>query len=380
MLDSGSLLIATAISGLCLSMTTLAFGARRGSFILTWSAGVAIIVVHILMFWLHARDGMLLAGILACTLLPIGAACLYAAARAYAQPVRPLRIVAGISVPYVAVAAPLYAFGYDGISLILQNFLTSTLCVLVGRVYWLHRAEAPRSLSALAGLYGLLAFTFLLCGLVLLNGQQWSLGTAPSNWAEDLNVVVSVLAMTGIGALTLAIDQSRLANRHRTEALTDPLTGLMNRRGLDELHTGRLGARKAVVIFDLDHFKQINDTYGHAIGDEVLRGFADVIRRNTRISDHTIRLGGEEFAVIMNEVMPDQARKVAERIAADFAHERFTPAGMPAFSCTVSAGMAFGDAAAPSLGDVLRRADGALYVAKNSGRNRVETGEWRLVG
>ena len=82
----------------------------------------------------------------------------------------------------------------------------------------------------------------------------------------------------------------------------------------------------------------------------------------------------------MNEVMPDQARKAAERIASAFAEERFTPEGKPAFSCTVSAGIAFGDATEPSLIDVLARADRALYLAKKGGRNRVEAGEWRLVG
>ena len=380
MLDAGSLLIATAISGLCLSLTTLVFGARRGSFVLTWSAGVAIIVAHILVFWLYSREGTLLAGVLACALLPVGVACLYAAARQYGGETQPLRLVMAISVPYVALVPPLFALGHDGIALILQYLVVSALCVLTAHVYWRCRAEAPISLCGLAALYAILGLSFAMCATVLLAGAQWSIGAAPSNWAEELNVIVAVLCMTSIGALTLSIDQSRLASRHRADALTDALTGMMNRRGLDALHGKPFGPRKAVALFDLDHFKRINDTYGHAVGDEVIRRFASIVRQVGRVSDHGVRLGGEEFAVVMNEVMPDQARKVTERIAAAFAEQLFTPEAMPAFSCTVSAGIGFGDATGPSLDDVLARADRALYLAKKGGRNRVETSEWRLVG
>ncbi len=382
MLDAGSLLIATAISGLCLSLTTLVFwlGARGSYFIVTWSAGVAILVLHIVAFWFYARDATPLYGVLSCALLPVGIVCLYAAARQYADEARPVPIILGLSLPYLAIVPAIFAIGFDGVALILQNIFVSVVCGLCAHAYWRRRSDAMASLSALSGLYAILGLSFALCAIVLLAEWQWSLGGAPQNWAEELNVLVSVLCMTSIGALTLSIDQSRLASRNRADALTDPLTGLMNRRGMDAMQTRAFGPRKAVALFDLDHFKQINDTYGHSAGDEVIRRFAVIVRQYGRVSDHAVRLGGEEFAVIMNEVMPDQARKAAERIASAFAEERFTAEGMAAFSCTVSAGIAFGDATEPSLIDVLARADRALYLAKRGGRNRVETGEWRLVG
>jgi diguanylate cyclase (GGDEF)-like protein len=274
---------------------------------------------------------------------------------------------------------PIFAIGFDGVALILQNIVIAVVCGLCAHAYWRRRNDAKASLSALSALYAILGLSFAICAIVLLVERQWSLGGAPENWAEEVNVVVAVLCMTSIGALTLSIEQSRLASRNRADALTDPLTGLLNRRGLDAMQARSFGPRKALVLFDLDHFKRVNDSFGHAVGDEVIRRFADVVRQYGRVSDQSVRLGGEEFAIIMNEVMPDQARKAAERIASAFAEERFTPEGMSAFSCTVSAGIAFGDATEPSLLDVLARADRALYLAKKGGRNRVETGEWRLV-
>jgi diguanylate cyclase (GGDEF)-like protein len=382
MLDAGSLLIATAISGLCLCLTTLAFwlGARASNFIVTWSAGVAIIVLHIVAFWFYSQAGTPLFGVLSCALLPVGVVCLYAAARQYAEEARPMPIILGLSLPYLAIVPPIFAIGFDGVALILQNIVIAVVCGLCAHAYWRRRADAKASLSALSALYAILGLSFAICAIVLLVERQWSLGGAPENWAEEINVVVAVLCMTSIGALTLSIEQSRLASRNRVDALTDPLTGMLNRRGLDAMEAKPFGARKAIALFDFDHFKGINDTYGHAAGDEVIRRFAGVVRQYGRVSDHAVRLGGEEFAVIMNEVMPDQARKAAERIASAFAEETFRPDALSTFTCTVSAGIAFGDATEPSFYDVLARADRALYLAKKGGRNRIESGEWRLVG
>ncbi|TGP39692.1 GGDEF domain-containing protein, partial [bacterium M00.F.Ca.ET.229.01.1.1] len=89
------------------------------------------------------------------------------------------------------------------------------------------------------------------------------LGHAPSNWAEDLSLIIVIASMTGIGGLSLALNQGRLAQHHRRNALTDPLTGLLNRRALFDLHgEAPVGAFMAVVVFDLDGFKAINDEFG----------------------------------------------------------------------------------------------------------------------
>jgi diguanylate cyclase (GGDEF)-like protein len=186
--------------------------------------------------------------------------------------------------------------------------------------------------------------------------------------------------MTGIGALSLGLNQARNAARHRVASLIDPLTGAMNRRALFDRYGDRpFGAFMAIVMFDLDHFKGINDTYGHALGDEVLRRFAEVARRHLRSSDDLVRLGGEEFALLMPRVTEEDAQGLARLICGEFAACSFaTETGT--LSCTVSAGIGFGRAEGAKLEEVLHRADAALYAAKRGGRNRIEFKKWRLVG
>ena len=162
----------------------------------------------------------------------------------------------------------------------------------------------------------------------------------------------------------------------RQAAGTDALTGLANRRSffaLSETVAGRAaadGIPLSAILFDLDHFKDINDRYGHAMGDRVLRLFADAARKLLRPGDVLGRIGGEEFAAVLCGSGPDAAYIIAERIrranqvAAEFVD------GQP-IHATLSAGVA--TATAPTTVDaLLKDADAALYIAKQNGRNRVE--------
>jgi diguanylate cyclase (GGDEF)-like protein len=127
----------------------------------------------------------------------------------------------------------------------------------------------------------------------------------------------------------------------------------------------------AVLMFDIDHFKQINDKRGHAAGDAVIRHFAEMLRLHLRDSDAAARLGGEEFAAILPPLPLEQARIVAERVrlAFELSPTRFVSETIPA---TVSVGLAICGPEEP-FSSVLNRADDALYKAKNNGRNRVTT-------
>lgn len=154
-------------------------------------------------------------------------------------------------------------------------------------------------------------------------------------------------------------------------ALTDPLTGLMNRRGLDEELGARLasGAGGCVALFDLDHFKRVNDTFGHATGDEVLRRFALLARSSLRDQDLIARLGGEEFAVVLPEATLEQARLVCDRLRCAIADARMRIEN-EVISVTVSGGVAR-YREGQVVGDVLRAADVALYRAKHAGRDQL---------
>jgi two-component system cell cycle response regulator len=161
-------------------------------------------------------------------------------------------------------------------------------------------------------------------------------------------------------------------------AVTDPLTGLYNRRYMS-VHVGTLvdsaanrGKTISVLAVDVDHFKAINDTYGHDAGDEVLKELARRIKANIRNIDLACRIGGEEFIVALPETNAEVAYKVAERLRRSVSGKPFHagPRAM-ALQITVSIGVAELESASETLEDIVRRADEALYRAKREGRNRV---------
>ena len=158
-------------------------------------------------------------------------------------------------------------------------------------------------------------------------------------------------------------------------ALTDPLTGVANRRRGEELlsheiaRAERYGHPLSVILFDLDHFKRVNDVNGHAVGDALLRTVTRIVGDQLRATDHLVRWGGEEFLIIAPELGDVRAVQVAERLRGQIARLRIP--GDQQMPPTASFGVAF-HRAGDSSHSVVQRADVALYAAKNGGRNRVE--------
>jgi len=182
-----------------------------------------------------------------------------------------------------------------------------------------------------------------------------------------------IAGITGIGALSLGLKNARAARRHRLEAQTDVLTGLLNRRALFERMAEPAALRGgAVIIFDLDNFKAVNDRYGHAAGDEVLRRFADALRLNIREGDIAARTGGEEFVLVLRKASLPLAASTAERIRAIFAESRVDTEKGPVWAAA-SAGVALATDDGENFEAALNRADVSLYRAKAGGRNRVVT-------
>jgi len=187
-----------------------------------------------------------------------------------------------------------------------------------------------------------------------------------------VNADLSIWFMLNFCMLMLA--SFRAAEALRQSALLDPLTGALNRRGLDsELRSSArfvtLEGGLAVIALDLDHFKAVNDHHGHETGDQVLQRFSDVVRGCIRSNDLFVRLGGEEFMLVLRETSPDVAHRLAERIRTQVMSLEF-PA--PAFRVTVSLGIAHTRYRHTGFNDLVRLADEALYAAKRNGRNRVE--------
>jgi len=161
-------------------------------------------------------------------------------------------------------------------------------------------------------------------------------------------------------------------------ATRDALTGLFNRRHFFELGQREFDrARRAskpcsLLLFDIDHFKSVNDTYGHAAGDDVIRGIAEIARDITRRTDVTARVGGEEFVIMLPDTSADAASVVGEKLRMAIEMGRYGARDLPA---TVSLGIAEAVPGDVNISDTLARADEALYRAKREGRNRLVQAE-----
>ncbi len=174
----------------------------------------------------------------------------------------------------------------------------------------------------------------------------------------------------------MILAKDRTVRFYKMAAATDPLTGVLNRRGFFQgaaivmARNRRSSTPVSVLAFDFDHFKSINDRWGHAVGDSILHLFATVARKTMRADDVIGRFGGEEFVAIIPSKLSDAAA-VAGRVRGAFAAAAAEVDGRP-IAATVSAGVACGSPLA-TVDALIAAADAALYRAKSTGRDRVET-------
>jgi len=193
-----------------------------------------------------------------------------------------------------------------------------------------------------------------------------------------VSMLMALLLAVVITSLFWHLRLRRLNRRLAGMARTDALTGVGNRNALDEwfqhelLRARRFERPLSVIILDIDHFKAINDSQGHLVGDQVLRAMASLLQANLRETDKLFRWGGEEFLVICSETPREAALSLAQRLLEQVRSKHFEPGGR----LTVSAGVAClqTQGGAPDGGqDLFQRADQALYRAKHAGRDRVES-------
>jgi diguanylate cyclase (GGDEF)-like protein len=170
-----------------------------------------------------------------------------------------------------------------------------------------------------------------------------------------------------IGMVLVLIDE--MANDLRTLALRDSLSGLLNRRGLKEAVSTLPLERSSVLMLDLDHFKAVNDDFGHEQGDHVIELLARCMQRYLPVDAVSARLGGEEFCALLPNADVNQARSAAEALRSAFVRETQTLGHGRAH--TVSIGVATYSADATTLSKLMQHSDEALYHAKREGRNRV---------
>jgi diguanylate cyclase (GGDEF)-like protein len=223
-------------------------------------------------------------------------------------------------------------------------------------------------------LHGFVLILPILIGVYM---RPYDANFSTSIWVTVFSVELVLYAICTVFVIFMLVSDRTVA-AHKNAASTDPLTGLFNRRGFAEA-CSRVIEREAiagrpvtVMIFDIDHFKSINDRFGHPAGDEILKLFAVVIASNLRLSDLSGRIGGEEFAALLPCSL-EEGVIVADRMRQVFENSNIVCDEGPV-DTTVSIGVA-GGPAGTELEVLLAAADTALYQAKRGGRNRVEAAE-----
>ena len=217
----------------------------------------------------------------------------------------------------------------------------------------------------------------------LLHGKETD-NILSSAWISVLSLEAFLMTIA-TAFILLAMSKERTELRHKTAAMIDPLTGLLNRRAFLADAAALLQQQIArdrpiaVLLIDLDHFKSINDRFGHAVGDKVLQIFANTARASLRQTDLVGRLGGEEFTVVLADASMDNAYLVADRLRKAFAAAAAVADGEPLYA-TASVGVSVIVDPRQDLTKLITLADQALYLAKARGRNRVEVAPIEVAG
>jgi diguanylate cyclase (GGDEF)-like protein len=342
-----------------------------------WGFAHLIRAASVVLFGMYGSAPDLITIDLANALLFTAYAVTWTGARVFdGRPAEPVYLVTGAVLWLLVCRLPVLADAVDIRALIASSIITAYTW-LTAYEFWHGRSEPLVSRWPAIFMLSAHGALFLL-RTPLVAALPWS----PSNrmlgsvWLTVLSFE-ALLFTISIAFMLLAMAKERTEFRHRTAAMVDPLTGIANRRSFlqDAAQLAkRHGANPlptAVLLIDLDHFKSINDRFGHALGDRVLEIFADSARQSVRSSDLLGRLGGEEFAAVLSDTSCDKAVGVAERIRESFAQAAQEVDNRPVCA-TVSIGLVHCQEAALDVAELLAQADQALYIAKERGRNRVE--------
>jgi diguanylate cyclase (GGDEF)-like protein len=243
---------------------------------------------------------------------------------------------------------------------------------------WRAAPRAPwiaRLAAVLLTMHGI-AFTARFLLVLFVAGPHLAIWSSMVGPFHPIAILEALVLAVALAFLLLSAAKDEIGLRHREAALIDPLTGILNRRGLEAeaermlFRAGRDGSSTALLLLDLDHFKAVNDSFGHPAGDLVLQAVAQAVTEELRGGDVMGRLGGEEFAIVLAGNRTDQAAVLAERVRRAVAglaipHEEVL------IELTVSIGVA-AHRGVTTLLKLIAHADAALYRAKAAGRNRVE--------
>jgi diguanylate cyclase (GGDEF)-like protein len=257
----------------------------------------------------------------------------------------------------------------------LASSLYAVLCVLAVREFHRNGGMAVLTSRYMMLVFGLfaVAMTARIVTMLVFPENGIVLSGGPMEQMTFYNGIVQGI-LIALGYIILTTE--RLQQELRAQAALDPLTGIFNRRAFLEAASAHVPGRDAlpesvaVLAIDLDHFKRLNDEFGHAVGDRVLQHFVATARRHLRKQDTLARFGGEEFIALLPGVTGAEAEAVAKRLGRAFASVPLMVEGR-AVPATASIGVAHLASGSDDLEALLKRADQALYAAKTRGRDQV---------
>lgn len=270
----------------------------------------------------------------------------------------------------IYLAAPILGYG------VVFGIVNAVIMVQIALVVYellRDRTESLPSRWGLAFAYSVVAFSSALRIVQGLFVNSDMMNLLPQDTLLTIHLLIASIHIVASGAFAISLAYERGISELRQMALRDPLTDLYNRRAF-ELTLAKMKPADgsfAMVILDIDHFKRVNDDFGHAAGDIALKRCANTLTRVFRKSDFIARIGGEEFVAILPETTMAEAYEYAERARQAVEEDAFEHGG-DVVRLTISAGVCQATAEAGLSSDITRKADVSLYSAKNNGRNRVE--------
>ena len=377
-LDATTLVVTTTGVTTLLGLFLLFVSKRDRVRALAWWGAAYVIGGFSVAMWSANAASML--GGLTNALLFISCGMIWNAARLFhGRDIRWIAVFAGAAIWVAANQIGLLANPDSG-SVLLSAFIIAAYTFLTARELWRERRKIlmRRWIAIFVPILHGVIF-FIPVPLAAWLPPEHGLVTLASGWMA-IFAAEALLYATGMAFIVLVMAQDHVVHIHKTAAETDLLTGVFNRRaflaGAHKLMTAQ-AKRKALVgvlLFDLDRFKSVNDRFGHAVGDDVLRLFAQTASAAIRTTDIFARFGGEEFAIILPGGI-EEAMLVAERVRFAFEVRGVEVSGIE-MNATVSVGAV--SAMVPKnfdprmIDNLLARADAALYRAKEGGRNRIE--------
>ncbi len=377
-LHTPTLLLVILVVSFTLS-ATLASVARRfkRDGMLYWAWGFVLHTLTYVLFVLRGQVSDLVSVVLANTLLAVSFALISEGVQQFLQ-VRWSRWLVWAPVPLVAVSF-FALLGHAQTRIILSGLIIAWQCALIAWQLGSHRDKVVgRGAYFVIGSFLTISAAFLLRTVGALSGEVSIGSITTSNPLQSATFLFVSVALMMVCQGVVLMTNERADERNRLLAMQDELTGLSNRRFITEAlvmqlaQARRNGKPVSVLMIDVDHFKAINDTYGHLSGDRVLRNLATSLRSRLRAQDMAGRWGGEEFLVVLPDTDATGAAILAGNLRAEVEDARWSAQDGRSIPLTLSIGVHTCDSAAEELDTVISAADQALYRAKQAGRNRVE--------